>query len=64
MKVARTIDVPSTPQAVLIRPDNQVAYVACDTSNQVAELDLGSWRVLRLIKTDKLADGMAWAMQK
>jgi YVTN family beta-propeller protein len=64
MKVARTIDVPSTPQAVLIRPDNKVAYVSCDTSNQVAEIDLSNWRVQRLIKTGKLADGMAWAAQK
>jgi len=64
MKVARTIDVPSTPQAVLIRPDNKVAYVSCDTSDQVAEIDLSNWQVLRLIKTGKLADGMAWAAQK
>jgi DNA-binding beta-propeller fold protein YncE len=61
LKVARTIDVPSTPQAVLIRPDGKVAYASCDQRNQVAEIDLSTWKVSRLISTGKSPDGMAWA---
>lgn len=61
MKVARTIDVPPAPQEVLIRPDGKTAYVSCDLSNQVAEIDLADWKVKRLIHTGKTADGLAWA---
>jgi DNA-binding beta-propeller fold protein YncE len=61
MELARTIDMPASPQAVLVRPDGQRAYVSCDVSNQVAEIDLTEWRVVRLIPTGSLADGMAWA---
>jgi len=61
MKVARTIDVPKAPQEVLIRPDNQVAYVSCDSSHQVAEISLSEWKVNRLIEAGKGADGLAWA---
>jgi DNA-binding beta-propeller fold protein YncE len=61
MQVARTIDVPAAPQAVLMRPDGQRAYVSCDETGQVAEIDLTNWKVARLIKTGSLSDGMAWA---
>ena len=61
MKVIHTIDVPKAPQEVLIRPDNRVAYVSCDSSGQVAEIGLGDWKVNRLIAAGKGADGLAWA---
>jgi len=32
-------------------------------SNQVAEIDLGSWKVMRMIATGKATDGLAWAGQ-
>ena len=65
MEVARTIDVPAEPQAVLMRPDGKAAYVSCDSSNAVAQIgvvgDVGGWKVERTIQTGKSADGMAWA---
>ena len=65
MEVARTLEVPAEPQAVLVRPDGKAAYVSCDASNEVAEIglsgDVGKWSVTRLIHVGKSADGMAWA---
>jgi DNA-binding beta-propeller fold protein YncE len=61
MKVARAIPVCGDPQEVLVRPDGKAAYVSCMQSNQVAEIDLGSWTVKRLIATGKATDGLAWA---
>lgn len=58
--VARSIDVPSAPQEVLVRPDNQVAYVSCDASQQVAEISLSAWKVNRLIEAGKGVDGLPW----
>jgi DNA-binding beta-propeller fold protein YncE len=64
MEVFRTLDVPAEPQAVLVRPDGKVAYVSCDSSNEVAEIDLegeaSAWKVGRLIEVGKSADGMGW----
>jgi DNA-binding beta-propeller fold protein YncE len=60
-KVVRTIDVPSAPQEILIRPDNQVAYVSCNASHKVAAIDLAGWKVQKLIDAGKGADGLAWA---
>jgi DNA-binding beta-propeller fold protein YncE len=61
MKVARTIDVPSAPQEVLVRPDGKVAYVSCNASGKVAAIDLGKWDVATLIDAGKGADGLGWA---
>jgi DNA-binding beta-propeller fold protein YncE len=61
MKVARTIGVPSTPQEILVRPDGKIAYVSCNTSGQVAAIDLTQWKVQNLIAAGKDADGLAWA---
>ncbi len=63
MKLTRTIDVPSAPQEVLVRPDNQVAYVSCDRSRQVAVVNLKTWNVDQLINAGRGADGLAWARQ-
>lgn len=60
-QISRVLDVPRAPQEVLIRPDGKVAYVSCDASAQVAEIDLTEWKVSRLIKAGAGADGLAWA---
>ncbi len=44
MQVAQTIDVPDGPAEILMTPDGKTAYVACNSKNQVAEIDLGSGR--------------------
>ena len=61
MSVAHTLDVPSAPQFVLIRPDNNFAYVSCDQSSQIAVINLSTWKVDKLIQTGRGADGLAWA---
>ena len=61
LKLVRTIDVPKAPQEILVRPDNQVAYVSCNASAKVAAVRLSDWSVEKLIDAGKLADGLAWA---
>jgi DNA-binding beta-propeller fold protein YncE len=61
MRVVRSISVPKAPQEVLVRPDDQVAYVSCDASKQVAAINLKTWKVDKLIDAGKSADGLAWA---
>jgi DNA-binding beta-propeller fold protein YncE len=61
MTVTKTVDVPKTPQFVLIRPDGKVAYVSCDASKQVAAIDLETFKVQKLINAGAGADGLAWA---
>jgi DNA-binding beta-propeller fold protein YncE len=61
MKVVHTIDLPAAPQEVLIPPGSQTAYVSCNTSGKVAEIDLTDWKVKQLISAGKGADGLAWA---
>ena len=65
MKAERNVALPAGayPQEVLVRPDGKVAYVSCMHSNQVAEIDLGDWKVTRMIATGKQTDGLAWAGQ-
>jgi DNA-binding beta-propeller fold protein YncE len=46
---------------VLVRPDNQVAYVSCDASAKIAAIDISTWKVTALIDAGKTADGLAWA---
>jgi DNA-binding beta-propeller fold protein YncE len=61
LKLIRTIDVPSAPQEILIRPDDRVAYVSCNVSHKVAAIDVTDWKVEKLIDAGKGADGLAWA---
>jgi DNA-binding beta-propeller fold protein YncE len=61
LQVARSIDVPTTPQEILVRPDGKVAYVSCNRSGKVAAIDLSQWRVRTLIVAGQFADGLAWA---
>jgi DNA-binding beta-propeller fold protein YncE len=60
MRVVRTVAVPKSPQEVLVRPDNQVAYVSCYESKKVAAINLQTWNV-QLIEAGPLADGLSWA---
>jgi len=60
MTVVRSVDVPKQPQEVLVRPDNQVAYVSCHESRKVAAINLQTWKV-QTIDAGTLADGLAWA---
>ncbi len=63
MQVMRTIALGAGryPQEIVVRPDGKTAYVSCMHSNQVAEIDLGTWKLTRLIETGKDTDGLAWA---
>jgi DNA-binding beta-propeller fold protein YncE len=61
LQVARSIDVPSTPQEILVRPDGKVAYASCNRSGKVAAIDLSQWKVRTLIVAGQFADGLAWA---
>jgi DNA-binding beta-propeller fold protein YncE len=61
MLPAPSIAVCTNPQEVLVRPDGKVAYVSCMSSDQVAEIDIASWKVTRMIATGKSTDGLAWA---
>ena len=49
------------PQEALVRPDGKMAYVSCDRSGQVAEIDTASWTAKRMFDTGKVSDGLAWA---
>ena len=57
-KVTHTVDVPRSPQEVLVRPDGKIAYVSCDASKQVAAIDLQMFRVENLFTAGKGADGL------
>jgi DNA-binding beta-propeller fold protein YncE len=61
MKMEHSIPVGSLPQEVLTAPGGKVAYVSCLGSNQVAEIDLATWKVARTIATGKGSDGLGWA---
>ena len=61
MSVVRSVVVPKAPQEILVRPDNQVAYVSCDASRKVAAINLQTWNVDQLIDAGHAADGLAWA---
>jgi YVTN family beta-propeller protein len=61
MIVVRSVIVPKAPQEILVRPDNQVAYVSCDASRKVAVINLQTWNVDQLIDAGRAADGLAWA---
>jgi YVTN family beta-propeller protein len=63
LKLVRTVDVPKSPQEVLVRPDNQVAYVSCHESRKVAAINLKTWQVDQIIEAGPMADGLAWAQR-
>ena len=63
MTVAKNIELAkgTHPQESLVEPDGKMAFVSCDHSGQVAEIDTASWTVTRMIDTGKVSDGLAWA---
>ena len=61
MKIFKVIPMPASPQEILVRPDDQAAYVSCDQSKQVAVIDLSSGKVVKLIAVGAGADGLGWA---
>ena len=61
MMVDHLLDVPARPQEILVRPDDQAAYVSCDQSGKVAVINLKSWQVEDVINAGDGADGLAWA---
>lgn len=62
VQVARTIDVPSSLQEILVHPDGKIAYVSCYQSGKIAAINLTEWKVQSLIAAGQGADGLAWAM--
>lgn len=61
VRVVRTIEVPKAPQEILMRPDGSVAYVSCDSSRQIAAINLANWKVQKLMRAGRNCDGLAWA---
>ena len=61
MKVVRNIDVAAYPQAIVVNPDGKTAYVSCMHADKVAEIDIASGKMTRLIDTGNETDGLAWA---
>ena len=63
LTVAKNIELAkgTHPQEALVRPDGKIAYVSCDHSGQVAEIDTATWTVKRMFDTGKVSDGLAWA---
>lgn len=63
MKMVRTVPLGAgtSPQEVLVRPDDKAAYVSCVGTSRVAEVDLTTWKVTRMIATGKGTDGLSWA---
>jgi DNA-binding beta-propeller fold protein YncE len=59
-KISKSLDVPAAPQEVLISPDGGTAWVSCDKSGKIAQIDTSSWTVSRLIDAGKTVDGLAW----
>jgi YVTN family beta-propeller protein len=62
MKVVRTVSVGADPVQILVRPGT--AYVSCTADGKVAVINLGNWKVEKMIATAPGADGMAWAERK
>jgi YVTN family beta-propeller protein len=63
MKVARTVEVAEDPQEILVRPDNEVAYVSSHVG-KISVVNLKTWQVDKFINVGKGSDGLAWAPKK
>ena len=65
MKVARTVEMPSAPQQVLIRLDGAEAYVSCHGAQgdkeKVAFVRTSDWTVDHIVDTGYWPDGLAWS---
>ena len=61
LKVIAHAPVGVDPHEVIASSDGKVAYVSCYPGHQIAEIDLATWKVLKLIDAGNRADGLAWA---
>lgn len=61
-RVVATVDVPKAPQSVLLEPGDARAFVSCDSSAQIAVVDVARRVVEKLIPVGAGADGLAWAV--
>ncbi|MEO8528135.1 MAG: hypothetical protein ABI435_03565 [Pseudolysinimonas sp.] len=57
------IDVPASPQAIVVHPAGTHAYSACDAAGEVVEVDLGTRQVSRIFSTGRGPDGICWAAE-
>jgi DNA-binding beta-propeller fold protein YncE len=63
-RVAHTIGVPESPQAVVLRPDGMTAYVSSDAAGKVSCIRTTDWKVDGPIEAGRGADGLAWANRR
>jgi len=54
-------DESSVPIGIVIHPDGGRAWVAHTNADVIAEIDLRSWRVIRLLRAGREPDGMAYS---
>ena len=51
----------SVPIGIVIHPDGKKAWVAHTNADVVAEIDLESWKIVRLLEAGREPDGMAYS---
>jgi YVTN family beta-propeller protein len=51
----------SVPIGIVIHPNGKTAWVAHTNADVVAEIDLGSWEIVRLLSAGREPDGMAYS---
>ncbi len=51
----------SVPIGIVIHPDGKTAWVAHTNADVVAEIDLSSWKIVRLLEAGREPDGMAYS---
>ena len=51
----------SVPIGIVIHPNGKTAWVAHTNADVVAEIDLGSWKIVRLLRAGREPDGMAYS---
>lgn len=51
----------SVPIGIVVHPDGMQAWVAHTNADVVAEIDLSSWKIVRLLEAGREPDGMAYS---
>ena len=49
------------PIGIIIHPNGKKAWVAHTNADVVAEIDLTSWKIVRLLEAGREPDGMAYS---
>lgn len=49
------------PRGVLVHPSLPRAWVTCARSDRIAEIDTGTWQVLRYLEAGRGPDGLVWS---